>query len=358
MRPVADTPEAANRAPRKPRRGGDDPVLTSPFDIIVRAAATVPENRDPASDKNRVFVSPVAGEAEIARESARAPARSRGRGRRARRIAVLPWLRRHARPVALSIVFLAAAALPAWLWHSGAIGRWGGEVAGAYREVAGAVRGRFAPAIEHIVIEGHKRTTREALRRAVGVTRGDGLLATDPWAVKERLMRLPWVREASVQRRFPDRFVIAVVERVPIARLKRQDGVKLVDEAGTVIPVSADPEHAALPLLAGEGAAAEAPALLRLIDEEPTLARRVAGALRHANRRWDIVFDSGAVAMLPEGLEHAAWQRFAEMDRRHGLVAKGLATYDLRNPTRMTIRTGTPAAAPARPAPTKQGRTG
>ena len=357
MRPVADTLEAPSGGTRRAKRGGDDPVLTSPFDIIVRAAATVPENRDPASDKNRVFVSPVAGETDPL-HAAPAPRRERGRSRRVRRPSVLPWLRRHARTLSILGLFLAAAAVPVWLWKSGAIGRWGGDMASAYRNVAGDVRGRFSPAIESVTIEGHKRTPREALRRAVGVGRGDGILATDPWAVKQRLERLPWVRDAKVQRQFPDRFVIVVTERTPIARLKRQDGVKLVDETGAVILASADPEHAALPLLAGEGAAEEAPALLRLLEDEPALARRVSGAVRHANRRWDIVFDTGAVVMLPEGMEHAAWQRFAEMDRQHALVAKGFATYDLRNPTRMTIRTGAPPAAPAKAAPSKHGRTG
>jgi cell division protein FtsQ len=91
---------------------------------------------------------------------------------------------------------------------------------------------------------------------------------------------------------------------------------------------------------------------LKLIAEEPDLARRIVSATRLGQRRWDLAFEGGAVLRLPDGYEKAALAKFGEFERQHGLLARGAVTYDMRLPDRLVIRgtrTATPAPAPAAP---------
>jgi len=206
--------------------------------------------------------------------------------------------------------------------------------------------------LDKLTIEGRYRTSRESLRAALQIKKGDSLFASDPWSIKRRLEALPWVRTASVERRFPGTLAVKLVERTAIARFRDKGGLVLVDETGAVIAMPPEKEHENLILLAGEGAPAAAAALVKLLEREPALARRVVSATRHGQRRWDLAFDGGAVLRLPDGYERAAIAKFAEFEREHALLARGAVTYDMRLPDRLTIRnsrTAAPAVAPATP---------
>jgi cell division septal protein FtsQ len=102
----------------------------------------------------------------------------------------------------------------------------------------------------------------------------------------------------------------------------------------------------------GDGAPEAAAALLKLLAEEPALARHILSATRYGLRRWDLAFEGGATLRLPDGYEKAALAKFGEFDRQHGLLARGAVTYDMRLPDRLVIR-GTRTATPAPAAPTK-----
>jgi cell division protein FtsQ len=202
------------------------------------------------------------------------------------------------------------------------------------------------------VVEGRNRTSREALRAALQVKKGDNLLAADPWAIKGRLEALPWIRAATVERRYPNAMIVTLVERTPIARFRDRAGTVLVGETGDLIKVAPEKEHENLILLMGDGAPEVATALLKLVAEEPDVARRIVSATRRGQRRWDLAFDGGAVLRLPDGYEKAALAKFAEFERQHSLLARGAVTYDMRLPDRLVIRgtrTATPAPAPAAP---------
>jgi cell division protein FtsQ len=204
-------------------------------------------------------------------------------------------------------------------------------------------------ALDRLTVEGRNRTTREALRAALRIKKGDNLLAADPWAIKRRLEALPWIRSATVERRYPNAMVVTLVERTPIARFKDRGGTVLVDETGALIKVAPEKEHENLVLLAGDGAPESAAALLKLLAEEPELARRVVSATRFGQRRWDLAFEGGAILRLPDGYAKAALAKFGEFERQLSLLARGAVTYDMRLPDRLVIRSSR-AVAPAPPA--------
>jgi cell division protein FtsQ len=352
MRRVAGERE---RGGRRGAAGGAEAPLTSPVDIIRRAAATVPENRDPVSPKNR-----VAGGAPPAAEWAADEAPARAALRRAEprsRFAFVRTLRRHRRPLAAAAAVAAAAILPIVLWKTGILAGIGRDVGATVGAVEHEARRRLHLPFQNLVIEGNKRTAAEAIRAALGIGKGDSLFAVDPWALRGRVERLPWIGRAEVERRLPGTLIVRVVERKAIARFKEGEATVLVDEIGALIPIAAEREHQALVLVSGKGAAEAAPALLRLLAEEPPLAKRVVSAERFGNRRWDVTFDDGSVVRLPEGaLERAAWRRFAALERQYALLGRAATTYDMRLPDRLVVKGpgGPPLPAAGQPAaPTK-----
>ncbi len=113
----------------------------------------------------------------------------------------------------------------------------------------------------------------DEIRRAAdegGVAKAPQMLV-DVAAIRERLLRFGWVKDARVSRRLPDTLVIDIVERTPAALWQSKGQLALVDAEGVVldrVPVNEMPD---LPLLIGAGANREAVALGRLMDAVPTL---------------------------------------------------------------------------------------
>lgn len=325
----------------------DSGLLVSPGEIIARAAATVPERAEDEPARGgavRVWTPPRTADDTIVIAPAQPNRRAKRRPKDMLRYA---WFYASRGAVAAALLGTVVG-LPVWLLRSGAIDdaeRQAAETYASLRRNTGLVP---AAKLERLTVEGRNRTSREDLRAALQLKKGDSLFAADPWQIKRRLEELPWIRAATVERRFPGVILVKLAERTPIARFRHGNRTVLVDETGALIPVTAQKEHDNLIVLAGEGAPAAAAALLKLLEDDPALARRVATATRFGRRRWDISFDNGAMLRLPDGYERAALAKFGEFDRVHNLLARGAVTYDMRLPDRLVIRS-TRAAAPDAP---------
>jgi cell division protein FtsQ len=329
----------------------DSGLLVSPGEIIARAAATVPERPPEEQEtgaKVEVWTPPRGDDDTIVVPPAAPMRRARRRPEDTLRYA---WFYASRGALAL-VLFVGLIGLPVWLLKAGTLDKAEHEAAATYQKLRQRADLGVSVALERLTVEGRNRTTREALRGALQVKKGDNLLAADPWTIKRRLEALPWIRAATVERRYPSAMVVTLVERNPIARFRDRGATMLVDETGALIKVEPEKEHENLILLSGDGAPAAAAALLKLLEDDPALARRVVSAARLGQRRWDITFEGGAVLRLPDGYEKAALAKFGEFDRQHGLLARGAVTYDMRLPDRLVIRgTRTAAPAPAAPAP-------
>lgn len=74
-------------------------------------------------------------------------------------------------------------------------------------------------AIDRIDVKGLSRMERAELLDAAGIDLGVNVFARSPGDVKARLLRHPWIAEATVSRRLPGSFALEVREREPIALL-------------------------------------------------------------------------------------------------------------------------------------------
>ncbi len=170
--------------------------------------------------------------------------------------------------------------------------------------------------------------------------------------MRARLLAYPWVKDARVSRRLPDKLLIDIVERAPAAIWQNHGQLMLIDPAGVLLePVSREamPD---LPLLVGAGANAQEPARRDLMDSAPALTLRPARRPGSGNRRWTSIFDTGEKLELPEGDEAAAAARSRPSPGVDGASASARPRhlgFDMRDPDKLVVRRPAAVGVPAQP---------
>ncbi len=264
-------------------------------------------------------------------ERARSPAAANSRGRRA---AVSLWKRPAIIRGGAVLGFVLILAALAWTWTSGrAIEAYDGARAALLD--ASAATGLV---IGEVFVAGRERTSRRALIEALDVTLGTPLLGFDAEVARRRIEAIGWVREAVVERRFPDIIFLRIVERQPLALWQRGGLLLVVDDDGMVIDGAKAKRFSLLPVIVGDDAPDHAGPLLNVLATEPGLNQRVAAAVRVGGRRWNLRFDNGIDVELPEQDFAAAWRRLAEFERLHQLLSRDITAIDLRLPDRLVVR--------------------
>ena len=251
--------------------------------------------------------------------------------------------------LAIAFVVLLALDIPAKAerFAAAAVGHAGFTVSG-YQIVGLAHMNRSA--VDKVVTDELRRAADEA-----GSDKAPQALI-DAGAIRDRLLRFGWVKDARVLRRLPDTLVIDIVERKPAALWQSQGQLALIDSEGVVldrVPVDRMPD---LPLLIGPGANSQEEELSSLMADVPTLKPQLASATWVGGRRWDLNFQSGETVALPEGYQAArvALDKFAHADKQNGLLGRGMVRFDLRVPGKMIVRLPH-ALEPAKPVQPQEG---
>jgi cell division protein FtsQ len=256
-----------------------------------------------------------------------------------------PWSRAARRLVNNGSVGLAGVLVVGglvWLLSSGWAGRQAASLAaGFYRMTASQ-----GLSVEEILVEGRGRTGAGSLRAALGLQRGDAILAFDPQAAKARLEALPWVRQAAIERRLPSLIYLRLEEHRPMALWQLDGRLAVIDETGEIIDGARPEDFAQLTLVVGPDAPEHSAQLVRLLDSAPELKRRVSAAIRVGGRRWNLRLDGGIDVRLPEHNPEGAWAQLVRIERQHGVLQRDVETIDLRLPDRLVVRTTPEAARP------------
>ena len=104
-------------------------------------------------------------------------------------------------------------------------------------------------AVRSVQVDGLSTLTAERVREAAQIPDGVPLLRADVGAVEDRVGQLPQVRSVQAARGWPDRIVITVAERVPVAVVGAPGRRSLVDAEGILFDtVSGDPPRGVVPL--------------------------------------------------------------------------------------------------------------
>ena len=101
--------------------------------------------------------------------------------------------------------------------------------------------------IQNISFKGNQVLSNPEVLEWVGSLKGKNLFAINLAELNQQLSKHPWVKSSSLQRKFPKSLVIEITERVPYARVMK-DQVYLMDNFGVILSPE-KPEYRHLPLI-------------------------------------------------------------------------------------------------------------
>jgi cell division protein FtsQ len=234
--------------------------------------------------------------------------------------------------VGLAVALLAGGA--GWLIMSG----WTDRQVTAVERALIEISADLGFTVERVLADGRKETTSSQVLAAIGVRLGDPIFSVDLVAARERLLALPWVETATIERRLPDTLHVRLTEIAPLALWQRQQRLHLLGRDGRVIEGAAIGRFANLLVVVGADAPDHAAALLEMLATQPELRRRVTAAIRVGGRRWNLRFDNDVDVKLPEARAAAAWAELARLERAYGILGRDLTVIDLRNPDQLLVR--------------------
>lgn len=169
----------------------------------------------------------------------------------------------------------------------------------------GVVAHRFLVRNNHFRIAGSAnieptgltQVNREELLSVFGQDIGRNIFFVPLGKRRRELEAIPWVQQATLMRVLPDRILVKVVERTPIAFVRMGDQVELADADGVLLPMSAarmSRHHYSFPVITG-------------LDANPD------GALDGASRRERMALYQRFVTALDSYRTHAS-EQVSEID--------------------------------------------
>jgi cell division protein FtsQ len=157
--------------------------------------------------------------------------------------------------------------------------------------------------VDHVDIRGASNSGIATVRRATGIPLGRSMVSVDAAAAKARLLHLPWVAFAHVERRWPGTVVVTIRERTPVAVAGEGRAAVLVDMTGQALARATTASAAGLPTVTGQAPrlghhlGSGRARLVRVLGSlPPDLRREVAGA-RLARSGIDLDLHDGIVVV-------------------------------------------------------------
>jgi cell division protein FtsQ len=201
-------------------------------------------------------------------------------------------------------------------------------------------QGRFADAgfaIGEISITGQRLTGEQAIFDALGIEPHTSTVSFDVEAARQRIAELPSIETVSVRKTYPGDVIVTVTEKVPVARW-RVDGITfVVDASGEQIGEDRG-AYTELPLVVGDGANDDAMVMIRALDQYPELKDGLVALSRIADRRWDLIYDTGLRVQLPELGVAGALRHLVSYQNDYQLLDRDLTVIDLRVASLVAVR--------------------
>lgn len=201
--------------------------------------------------------------------------------------------------------------------------------------------------VDRIEVRGNHAVTSQAIQVASALRSGDRMTGVDPGKVAARVEALPWIRTASVERRWPGAVRITVVERHPVAVITGPSGPEVVDAGGRVLGPASGRDSALARLTgrasAGAGERLGAPwrATLEVAQRLPDELRSSIASIGTGRTGPVIRLTTGTVVVLCDG---------SHLDAKLGALLALVQRADPTTAARIDL------CVPGAPALTRKGR--
>ena len=195
--------------------------------------------------------------------------------------------------------------------------------------------------LDDVTLEGRDKTSKDDVLHVIGLQRGENILEIDLKAVCDKVKTLPWVKDASVSRRyFPNIIHISIREKKVKSIWQYQNEFYPIDEDGKIIETDYVLQKNILQIV-GLGAPEHINSLLKIIEQDKDLFYRVKVANFISGRRWNLIFDdvlNGITVKLPEEDVEEAWKKLVKLDKTRGILKRKLTFIDLRLKNKVIVK--------------------
>ncbi|WP_273719877.1 MULTISPECIES: cell division protein FtsQ/DivIB [unclassified Bartonella] len=191
--------------------------------------------------------------------------------------------------------------------------------------------------VTDVDISGNKRLVKQEILKILELEAAQSIFAFNVDRARSLLEKQAWVQSANIQKIYPNRVRISLVEREPYAIWQHDGVMDVVDSTGRVIVPFKGGNVRDLPLVVGQGAQNSAKMFIQALSVYPEVYNRVRAFVRVGDRRWDLVLDNGVRVMLPE---KGALERLASLMKTgtvQDLFSRDVLRIDLRLFDRVTV---------------------
>lgn len=218
----------------------------------------------------------------------------------------------------------------------------------AYTAVVSVLRLPFFPLKQLVVASALDQVSPAQIEYAAQTSLDGNFFTVNLDNVRSAFEKLPWVRKASVRRRWPDGIELTIEEHVAVARWRGGESeARLVNSHGELFAATLSDGQTALPLFGGpEGSAAMMLARYREFAELlASLGRSSRMVTLSPRLAWQLRLDDGLTLEL--GRDQAKHPLHERLQRFTGIYAEVRArakapinTIDMRYPNGFALRLG------------------
>ena len=198
--------------------------------------------------------------------------------------------------------------------------------------------------VKVVTISGIARLDEREVLDIAGITPKSSIPFLDIDAARTRLERAPLVESVGVRKFYPNRVMIDVVERGPVALWQRDGEVSIVAGDGAALDELKDARLNNLPFVVGKGANKRLKEYLAILDAAQELRPRIGAGVYVSERRWNLRMKSGLDVKLPETDPAAVMTTLLKLERDGRILEKDILYLDLREPSRVFARLSSDAA--------------
>jgi len=209
--------------------------------------------------------------------------------------------------------------------------------------------------IDVVTISGEAQLTEPEILSLAGISPRDSLPFFDVAEARRKLESLPLIKQASVRKLYPNRIVIELVERTPVALWQKDGEVRTIAADGAVIDEMRDQRFVTLPFVVGDGANERLGEFTAVLDAAAELRPKIVAGVMIGERRWNLMMKSGLEVKLPESDPVSAVTTLVALQRQSRILDRDLLSLDLRVPGKIFARLSEEAAAARAAAHTKKG---
>ncbi|ATP12611.1 cell division protein FtsQ [Bartonella henselae] len=191
--------------------------------------------------------------------------------------------------------------------------------------------------VTDVDMSGNKRVVKQEILKILGLDTAPSIFTFNVDRARSLLEQKAWIQSANVQKIYPNRVRISVVERKPYAIWQHDGMMDIVDSTGRVIAPFQTGIVQNLPLVVGQGAQNAAKGFLQALSVYPKVYDHVRAYVRVGDRRWDLILDNGVRVLLPENGAFERLDSLIESATVQNLFSRDVLRVDLRLPDRITV---------------------